>query len=291
MASKHILFAGGVFERLESRRQPSSDYEALMMTAPGEEPIPSADEIMELREAVAESIEALPAKHRNTIKLLMYEGLSLREVGQRLGYSDVHIMRLRNSAYDKLKTSLTMSIVLRRRYEMAKTWDESATQWCAHIGSLSKPNKKMDFENLSDRIEALIGITFHNNQEPNPEAFTLIAIPVVSYLRAHDWWDSAEMGLLLARKQHDYGHGNITRFGLRGVTVRLTDKYERLANLQFTKDFLEDSGSTVPLVNETIADTLHDIVGYCVVGLMLLDDTFKLSLGENYGVTSDNNRV
>ena len=62
MASKHILFAGSVFERLESRRQPSSEYEALMMAAPGEEPRPSADEILELREAVAESIEALPEK-------------------------------------------------------------------------------------------------------------------------------------------------------------------------------------------------------------------------------------
>lgn len=291
MAAKHVLFAGGVFERLESRRQPSSEYEALMQAAPGEEPIPSADEIMELREAVAQAIEFLPLKNRKVLKLLMYDGLSLREAGTVMGYSDVHIMRIRNSSYAKLKETLTMSIVLRRRYEMAKTWDESATQWCTHIGSLAKPKKKIDFEMLHDRIEALIGITFRNNLEPNPEAFTAIAIPVVSYLRANEWWDSAEMGLLLAKKQHDYGHGNINRFGLKGVTVRLTDKYERLSNLQFTKDFMEDGGSTAPLVNETIADTLQDIVGYCVIGLMLLDDTFKLTLGENYGVKTTDNRI
>ena len=99
------------------------------------------------------------------------------------------------------------------------------------------------------------------------------------------------MARLLARKQHDYGHKNITRFGLKGIVVRLTDKYERLTNLQFTKDFLEDGGAVAPLVNETIADTLHDIIGYCVVALMVLDDTFKLSLGEEYGISANNNRV
>lgn len=262
-----------------------------METPPGEEPPPSADELLELREAVSEAIQSLPDKYRRTIQMLMYEGLSLRETGEILGYSDVHIMRMRNSAYDKLKQQLTMNVTLRRRYEMAKTWDESATQWCMHLGSLSKPNNKIDFKTLHDRIDALIGISFYNNLEPNPEAFVAIATPVVSYLRAHDWWDSASMGKMLAEKQHDYGHGNITRFGLKGVVVRLTDKYERLSNLQFTKDFLEDGGVVAPLVNETIADTLHDIVGYCVVGLMLLDDTFKLSLGEQYGLPANNNRV
>jgi len=262
-----------------------------MMAAPGEEPIPSADEILELRELVAESVQKLPDKYRQTIRLLTYEGLSLREAGDLIGYSDVHMMRLRNTAYDKLRDTLTMNVMFRKRYEMASTWDQSATQWCAHIGSLSKPNKKINFEAINDRIEALIGITFHNNLEPNPEAFIAIASPVVSYLRHKDMWDSANMGLLLAKKQHDYGHGNITRFGLRGVTVRLTDKYERLTNLQFTKEFMEDGGTKMPLVNETIIDTLYDIVGYCVVGLMLLDDTFKLSLGEQYAVTPNNNRI
>lgn len=291
MARKHVLFAGEVFEKLQSRRRPSSEMEALMITAPGQDPVPSADELLELREAVAEAVQSLPNKYRKTIQLLMYEGLSLREAGELLGYSDVHTMRLRNTAYDKLKEALTMSVTLRRRYEMATTWDQSATQWCAHLGSLAKPNNKIDFAALHDRIDALIGITFHNNLEPNPEAFSAIALPVVSYLRAHDWWDSAEMARLLARKQHDYGHKNITRFGLKGIVVRLTDKYERLTNLQFTKDFLEDGGAVAPLVNETIADTLHDIIGYCVVALMVLDDTFKLSLGEEYGISANNNRV
>lgn len=290
MARKHVLFAGGVFERLQSRR-PSSEMEALMQTAPGKEPEPSADELLELREAVAEALASLEPKYQKTIRLLMYEGMSLRDAGEILGYSDVHIMRIRNSAYAKMKQTLTMNIELRRRYEMANTWDESATQWCTHIGSLSQPNNKIDFKTLHDRIDALIGITFHNNLEPNPDAFIAIATPVVSYLRANNFWDSAKMAQLLAYKQHDYGHGNIMRFGLKGIVVRLTDKYERLANLQFTKDFLEDGGTVAPLVNETIADTLHDIIGYCVVGLMVLDDTFKLSLGEDYVLSANNNRV
>jgi hypothetical protein len=291
MARKHVLFAGEVFEKLQSRRQPSSEMEALMQTVPGEEPEPSAEELLELREAVAEAIASLPQKYRTVIELLMYKRLSLKEAGNVMGYSDVHILRLRNTAYDKLRNTLTMNNELRRRYEMATTWDQSAAQWCAHLGPLSKPNNKIDFKTLHDRIDALIGITFHNNLEPNPDAFVAIATPVVSYLRANDSWDSAQMAKLLSYKQHDYGHGNILRFGLKGIVVRLTDKYERLANLQFTKDFLEDGGTTAPLVSETISDTLHDIIGYCVVGLMVLDDTFKLSLGEEYGVQANNSRV
>ena len=291
MARKHILFEGGVFEKWSLRKRPTSEMEALMLAAPGEEPMPSVDELMDIREIVSEAILSLPAKYRDTIQLLTYEGLSLREAGERLGYSDVHIMRLRNGAYAKLNTALTMNITLRRRYEMATTWEQSAAQWCTHIGSLSKADNRLNFEVLRDRIDALIGISFLNDKEPNPDAFVAIAIPVVSYLRTQSLWDSAEMSQLLARKQHDYGHGNINRFGLKGIVVRLSDKYERLANLQFTREFIEDGGVVAPLVNETIVDTLHDIVGYCVIGLMVLDDTFTLSLGEQYAISSDNTRV
>jgi hypothetical protein len=71
----------------------------------------------------------------------------------------------------------------------------------------------------------------------------------------------------------------------------LNDKYERLANLEFTRQFFEEGNTTVPKVNETIEDTLLDIVGYCVIGLMVLDDTFKLELGEHFGITSDSSGV
>lgn len=291
MPRKQVLFATEVFEKLSSRRQPMSDMQALMETAPGQEPAISANEMLDLREAVSEAVQSLPPKYRKAILLTTYEGLSLKEAGEVMGFSDVHVMRIRNTAYTKLQEVLTMNIILRRRYEMAKTWEQSAGQWVGHIASLSKPAKQIDFKVLRDRIDALIGITFHNDEEPNQDAFTTIAMPVIGYLRHINHWDSAQMTSLLASKQHDYGHNNIDRFGLKGIVVRLNDKYERLANLEFTRQFFEEGNTTVPKVNETIEDTLLDIVGYCVIGLMVLDDTFKLELGEHFGITSDSSGV
>ena len=290
MPKKQVLFATEVFEKLSLRR-PQSEMQALMETVPGEEPVASSDEMLTLREAVASAVQSLPAKYRNAILLTTYQGLSLKEAGEAMGFSDVHVMRIRNTAYDKLRDALTMNIDLRRRYEMAKTWDQSATQWVAHVAGLSKPVKTIQFETIRDRIDALIGITFRNEKEPNPESFIVIAAPVIGYLRHVNMWDSAEMSRLLAAKQHDYGHKNIDRFGLQGIVVRLNDKYERLANLEFTRQFLKEGKTVAPKVDETIFDTLQDIVGYCIIGLMVLDDTFKLELGDSNAITSDNNRI
>ncbi|NDC55602.1 MAG: DUF1599 domain-containing protein [Alphaproteobacteria bacterium] len=73
----------------------------------------------------------------------------------------------------------------------------------------------------------------------------------------------------LALKQHDYGHGNITKFGVRGIIVRTTDKYERLLNLQ------RRSGRYAV---EPIEDTYLDLLGYSTIALMLIDDVFNLPL-------------
>lgn len=73
----------------------------------------------------------------------------------------------------------------------------------------------------------------------------------------------------LASKQHDYGHGNILRFGVRGIVVRLSDKSERLLNL-----WKRGHKSMI----EPIEDTYLDILGYCVIALMLIDDVFELPL-------------
>lgn len=76
---------------------------------------------------------------------------------------------------------------------------------------------------------------------------------------------------LIARKQHDYGHGNITAFGQRGLVVRINDKIERLANLR-------SRGGKNAVQGETLVDTLQDIVGYALIGVMLDQGTFTLPL-------------
>lgn len=73
----------------------------------------------------------------------------------------------------------------------------------------------------------------------------------------------------LAAKHADYGVNGVGRFGCRGVIVRCADKSERLKNL-WKKNHKS--------VLEPIEDTYLDILGYCTIALMLIDDVFTLPL-------------
>lgn len=74
----------------------------------------------------------------------------------------------------------------------------------------------------------------------------------------------------LIKKQLDYGPNAIKRFGLEGIVIRMSDKMERLINLiELKKD---------PSVDESIEDTLFDLAGYAVIGLMYLEGNFPLPI-------------
>lgn len=70
---------------------------------------------------------------------------------------------------------------------------------------------------------------------------------------------------LLNKKRQDYGdpQRTIGRFGTLGVAIRLTDKIERLINLS------RNSAMEHPNF-ESVEDTLKDIAGYAILGLVLL---------------------
>ena len=70
-------------------------------------------------------------------------------------------------------------------------------------------------------------------------------------------------------KQRDYGKENITRFGQVGLLVRVHDKLARLEHLTAT-------GKTPN--NESLTDTVLDLVGYSVLGALLGRKQFALGL-------------
>ena len=82
-------------------------------------------------------------------------------------------------------------------------------------------------------------------------------------------WTVTDQVILLAKKQHDYGHENINRFGLRGVEVRLWDKVSRYENLK-TRGGAANT--------EPIQDTLMDMIGYSAIITMLQFGWFGLPL-------------
>lgn len=65
---------------------------------------------------------------------------------------------------------------------------------------------------------------------------------------------------LLDRKHSDYGPGNIAAFGEFGITVRLSDKVERLKNLMKMQ---------TPK-NESLEDTFVDVSNYGLLGQLVL---------------------
>lgn len=74
---------------------------------------------------------------------------------------------------------------------------------------------------------------------------------------------------VLVRKQKDYGHENIARFGRVGLLVRCHDKVARLENLL---------GSGKKPENETVADNFLDVIGYSAIGIMWERGWFMLPL-------------
>ena len=65
---------------------------------------------------------------------------------------------------------------------------------------------------------------------------------------------------LLVEKQKGYGPKNITKFGVKGIGIRLSDKAQRLLNLRSKG---QDGNH-----DESVKDTVTDMLGYCVVGVM-----------------------
>jgi len=98
---------------------------------------------------------------------------------------------------------------------------------------------------------------------------------------------AADCVSLLDKKQKDYGPKNITRFGVRGLSVRLYDKVERLANLLMDKE--EDPQ------NEPLEDTFKDIANYGLIGLMLLREQWpeeeQLEFDTFYGVIEPETKI
>jgi len=66
---------------------------------------------------------------------------------------------------------------------------------------------------------------------------------------------------LLISKRRDYGSANVGLTGLMGLAVRMVDKAARLWNLV--------SRDADPAINETLEDTLTDLIGYALMAKVI----------------------
>jgi len=100
------------------------------------------------------------------------------------------------------------------------------------------------------------------------DVITQTAAESVRYLTTIGY-DYTKIDKVLCQKQHDYGHRNISQFGLVGVAIRLADKLARIENL--TK-----AGTTAK--NESLTDSYVDIIGYAMIAIMWVECSFQLKL-------------
>ena len=68
------------------------------------------------------------------------------------------------------------------------------------------------------------------------------------------------------KKNKDYGSANILDFGISGLLVRINDKLARVINLQKVK--------SRSVMDETIEDTIEDIINYSIYLQMLSEDVW-----------------
>lgn len=121
-------------------------------------------------------------------------------------------------------------------------------------------NKQLLLER-QDREEKVARLKELTNIEADAEWIDTLAdvLGIETDLGRKSFYALCEAAVLLDSKNRDYGPGNISAFGERGVVVRLNDKVERLKTLVWHGKSPE---------HEKVADTWLDIANYGIIGLL-----------------------
>lgn len=147
--------------------------------------------------------------------------------------------------------------------ELNKTWNDYAEMYVNKVWDYSDdlPNHSPTVS-IRFTIDEMIDKFFMGNDELDSPNYWL-RLGALS-VKSHEM-DKEFVARTLCEKQNDYGPENIARFMHKGIILRLHDKVARLENLL---------NNGIEAKNEAIDDTYMDIVGYAVIGLMLLDNSF-----------------
>src|SRR5215211_1336296 len=109
---------GCTIEEVLEAQEAAASYEAASLDAPtardDDEAAPlvdmlgdddSAYELVESRDAIASTWKALPDVERQVLELRFTSDLTQREIGERIGYSQMHVSRLLRRALNRLETA------------------------------------------------------------------------------------------------------------------------------------------------------------------------------------------
>lgn len=255
--------------------RPHTVLQALMEAAPDTAVAESVEECSVIHLAVAYAAECLSAEDTFVLNAKNSEDITFEELGERLGLSRTQSWRLYRRATHRLRYLLLNHPPVRERLGMQPSWNSAAMQELIAIagydeGPIDGPPRAY-VAAITGWIANAVVAQDEGKEMIAVRALTLAGEEAVSYLRSVGKWKLLDMHTLLCSKQSDYGHGNITKFGMVGVMVRASDKAERLKNLVTHRDGVAPR-------NESLLDTFYDVVGYAVIARMLKAETFELAL-------------
>lgn len=128
------------------------------------------------------------------------------------------------------------------------TWNEASLQALEYIISVAMNHPPVaqswtKYNAVSDSLAAFAthqdshtdgrANSFYNSRQAVSIMTDAACMAMDSLLPITGSLDKDKMHQLLCRKQHDYGHRNITKFGLIGVAVRMCDKIARAEKHHF----------------------------------------------------------
>lgn len=159
-----------------------------------------------------------------------------------------------------------------------KFWDDAALEACGAIFSRVRPNTVTPPKIRAD-LDSFIDTCFEQSQDKFKQIaedyWRIVGSDAIAVNEGRVDREEAlpilinEVAALLVKKQRDYGHENIRRFGRHGLMIRCHDKIARLENL---------CGADFEPNNESIDDTIIDIIGYSAIGIMWEREEFMLPL-------------
>jgi len=164
---------------------------------------------------------------------------------------------------------------------MSKTWEEAAEVAVAKIYDMAIVANDTSVDSLikfmRHRFDQTINGIENYNYVPQSSLivdgqglWSFIGRHALNILTITGWRpDKDAMIATLIRKQKDYGPENIARFGNIGLLIRMHDKIARLENIYAKCEWDFNKAIAVNAVSdETIIDTLIDIMGYSAIAIM-----------------------
>jgi hypothetical protein len=142
-----------------------------------------------------------------------------------------------------------------------RTWEEAAENAAESIPHLPVGDEYVDhIDRFLDELKA---------DSSDEDWFRFIADEALSAHGGHRRIVTERVLYMIAQKQHDYGHDNVLWGGIEGVVLRMHDKTARIRNLV--------ARGRDPK-HEALADSWLDLIGYSIIGIMLVRGTFELPL-------------